>query len=50
MLIAAWAPKNALKFFFLIEVFENPSIFHHFDTSINTTETLKVSRNFGFQV
>ena len=36
-------------FFILIEIFGNWTIFQYFDTSINSIETLKFSRQFGFK-
>ena len=36
-------------FFILIEMFRNSASFRHFDTAINSIETLKFSWQFGFQ-
>ena len=32
--VAVWATKNVLRFFILIEIFENSTFFQHFDTFI----------------
>ena len=32
-----------------MEIFGNAAIFYHFDTSVNSIETLKFSREFGLQ-
>ena len=37
------------KFFILIEIFGNSTIFQHFNTFINSLETLKFSRQFELQ-
>ena len=41
--------SGILKFSILIERFGNLTIFRHFDTFVNSTETLIFSRQFGFQ-
>ena len=46
---ALWISYNVLKFFILIEIFGISAIFHHFDTSINSIETLKFLRQFELQ-
>ena len=46
--LAVWAMQNVLKYFKLIEIFGNSSIFQHFDTSINSIDVLKFS-NLDFK-
>ena len=45
--IVVWASWNDLKFFFLIEIFGNWTIFQHFYNSIYSIKALKFSRQFG---
>ena len=44
--LAVWAAENVLKIFILIEIFGNSTIFHHFDTSISSIETLTDNLEF----
>ena len=41
--------QNVLKFFILIKIFGNFTIFQHFYTFITSTETLNFSRKYGLQ-
>ena len=47
--LAVWSSWNVLNFFILIWTFRNLTIFQHFDTSINSIETMTFSRQFGAQ-
>ena len=46
--LIVWASQNSFKFHF-DWIFGNWTIFQHFDTSINSTETVKFSGQFGHQ-
>ena len=43
------ASQNVLQYFILIKIFENSTIFQHFDTSIYSIKLLNFFRQFGLQ-